>query len=214
MNSQQTFSTQFDPANFERESSDFCRSMAESAPRKTQGFGIFQTVNSRKSQQEQDRGVPVPASPTISISEILGYQTWLLLPYVPVNYRLFSHNIKPRDHKKEFGEANLLVFWTKAAQNCQTYPSSHSPSFVLLLLWISPGPASPGGCSGAYQPQNTWRAPVPAPWPFAGSSPTVLRGRNMFPWCPRVWPGPASAQLWPEIPEKKLDLYFRINQLE
>lgn len=159
------FSTQFDPAHFKRDSSDFCRSMAESVPWKTQGFGIFQPVNSRKSrQQEQDRGSPCLPAP-LSVFQ----RYWVIrhgfrcLDYAPTNYRLFFYNIKPRDHKKEFGEANLLVFCTRAAQNCQTHPSLHSPSFVLLLLWISPGPASPGGCCGACQPGSTWRAPVPAP---------------------------------------------------
>lgn len=75
-------------------------------------------------------GISVPCvSPTISISELfLGYQYfWVIrhgfyyLDYVPTNYRLFSYNMKPRDHKKEFGEANLLAFCTSSAQNCQTY---------------------------------------------------------------------------------------------
>lgn len=159
------FSTQFDPAHLKRESDDFCRSMAQSLPWKIQAFGIFQPVNSRKSsQQEQNRGflcLPVPLP--------VFQRYWVIRPgfycldYAPTNYRLFSYNMKSSDHRKQFGEANLLVFCFRAAQNCQTYPSLYPPSFVLLLLWISPGSASPGGCSEACQPGSTWRAPVQAP---------------------------------------------------
>lgn len=129
------FSTQFDPAHFKRDSSDFCRSMAESVPWKTQGFGIFQPVNSRKSrQQEQDRGSPCLPAP-LSVFQ----RYWVIrrgfrcLDYAPTNYRLFFYNIKPRDHKKEFGEANLLVFCTRAAQNL-----SNTPQLTLTFFCASP----------------------------------------------------------------------------
>lgn len=88
------------------------------------------------------------------------------------------------------------------------------PFFVLRVLWISPVQVSLADCSAVYQPGSTSRALVQVLWPSAGFFPTVLRERSMLQLCPRVLPGLASAQLWPEFQKKKSSLHINIYHLK